>query len=362
MALRLDSFGLTDLAAKPEDAFRLAGLAMAEGSRLPGYGGDYYRLRMGDAQVLVRVGRDRESGQEELLGMDTHAASGCVWTVRVLRDLTPEGADRLSRRVLVGREGTASQAVVDLLCPDVLPAIRPGDPLRLNMAGFPLRLHYGEGESAGVVEAAEEAVLLEGTVRDAKVGETYLGMEPLTRFVSVTVSTPLGDVELCHPMDMVADSQRDLVRPGALVSALCVLSGDCAAGEYAGGLLFGERQNLALLADFFVRGGVERLRPVLRSDCAVQFLENRQEGVENALALLELVGRDLAAAGLNHTAAAAMTSAGRRGKPCLLLGDGGGGFAFLCCLEADSLGRVRELVLTNDPALEFEPAGGDASS
>ena len=70
MALRLDSFGLAELAAKPEDAFRLAGLAMAEGSRLPGYGGDYYRLRMGDAQVVVRTGRDRESGQEELLGID----------------------------------------------------------------------------------------------------------------------------------------------------------------------------------------------------------------------------------------------------------------------------------------------------
>ena len=80
MALRLDSFGLTELAAKPEDAFRLAGLAMAEGSRLPGYGGDYYRLRMGDAQVVVRTGRDRESGQEELLGMDAHAGSGCLWT------------------------------------------------------------------------------------------------------------------------------------------------------------------------------------------------------------------------------------------------------------------------------------------
>ena len=42
MAMRLDSFALTELAAKPEDAFRLASLAMAEGRRVPGYGGDYY--------------------------------------------------------------------------------------------------------------------------------------------------------------------------------------------------------------------------------------------------------------------------------------------------------------------------------
>ena len=283
MALRLDSFGLTELAAKPEDAFRLAGLAMAEGSRLPGYGGDYYRLRMGDAQVVVRTGRDRESGQEELLGMDAHAGSGCLWTVRVEKDLTPPGADALSRRILAGREEGPERAVVELLCPDVLPSIREGDTLRLNMAGFPLRISYDAGESSGAMEAGEDTTLLQGLVKDAKVGETYLGMEPLTKFVSVTASTAMGDIELCHPLDMVAESQRDMVRPGAVVSALCVLSGDCAIGEYAGGLVFGQEQNFRLLADFLRRGGTERLRPILRSDCAVRFLENRQEGVENGI-------------------------------------------------------------------------------
>ena len=265
MALRLDSFGLGDLAARPEDAFRLANLALAEGARLPGYGGDYYRLRIGDAQLLVRMGRDRESGQEALWGMDTHAASSCVWTARVVRDLTAPASDAMSRRVLVGREDTASQAVVELLCCDALPSIGEGDTLRLNMAGFPLRISYDAGESSGAMEAGEDTTLLQGLVKDAKVGETYLGMEPLTKFVSVTASTAMGDVELCHPLDMVAESQRDMVRPGAVVSALCVLSGDCAIGEYAGGLVFGQEQNFRLLADFLRRGGTERLRPILRA-------------------------------------------------------------------------------------------------
>lgn len=351
MALRLDSFGLTELAARPEDAFRLASLAMAEGTRLPGYGGDYYRLRMGDAQVVVRTGRDRAGGQEELLGMDTHAESGCVWTVRVEKELA--GADALSRRVLAGREDGPEQAVVELLCPDVLPSIQAGDTLRLNMAGFPLRISYDAGESSGVVEAGEDAALLQGLVKDAKVGETYLGMEPLTRFVSVTVSTAMGDVELCHPMDMVAENQRELVRPGAVVSALCVLSGDCAVGAYAGGLLFGQEQNFRLLADFFRRGGTERLRPLLRSDCAVRFLDNRQEGVENALTLLELVGRDLAA-GLRCVRPGVLTGQGQRGRPCLLLGEGAERFALLCRMDTDSLGRVRELEIGRDPDWEFE--------
>mgnify|MGYP001025305758 FL=1 len=354
MALRLDSFGLTELAAKPEDAFRLAGLAMAEGSRLPGYGGDYYRLRMGDAQVVARTGRDRESGQEELLGMDAHAGSSCLWTVRVERDLTPPGADALSRRILAGREEGPEQAVVELLCPDVLPSIREGDTLRLNMAGFPLRISYDAGESSGAMEAGEDTTLLQGLVKDAKVGETYLGMEPLTKFVSVTASTAMGDVELCHPLDMVAERQRDMVRPGAVVSALCVLSGDCAIGEYAGGLVFGQEQNFRLLADFLRRGGTERLRPILRSDCAVRFLENRQEGVENALSLLELAGRDLAAAGLGCLRPGVLTAAGQRGRLCLLVGEDEERFALLCRMDTDSLGRVRELEIGRDPDWEFD--------
>jgi len=76
MAARLDSFALTELAARPEDAFRLAELAMAEGSRIPGYGGDYYYYRIGDAAAVIRTRLDPETGEEELLGMDADAGSG----------------------------------------------------------------------------------------------------------------------------------------------------------------------------------------------------------------------------------------------------------------------------------------------
>ena len=48
MAVRFDSFSLTEMTAKPEDAFRLASLIMAEGQRVQGYAGDYYRYYMGE--------------------------------------------------------------------------------------------------------------------------------------------------------------------------------------------------------------------------------------------------------------------------------------------------------------------------
>lgn len=353
MAARLDSFALTELAARPEDAFRLAELAMAEGRRIPGYGGDYYYYRIGDAAAVIRTRLDPETGAEELLGMDTHAESRCQWTCRVVKDVTPEDAGPLSRRVLVRREGAEDMAVVDLICAGVLPDLREGDELRLNMAGFPLRISYDEGESTGVVEAQGETVLLQGVIKDARVGETFLGMEPLTKFISVTVFTRMGDVELCHPMELVAEDQRDLVKPGTVVSALCILSGNCAVGEYAGGVVFDEAHDFAALARFFREGGAENLRPMLHGDCVCTFLENRQEGVENALALLSMVRQDLAAAGLNRCASGTLTGEGMRGRKCLLLRNKEG-FAFLGLLELDSLGRVKEVQITNDPATEFE--------
>ena len=118
--------------------------------------------------------------------------------------------------------------------------------------------------------------------------------------------------------------------------------------------MFGQEQNFRLLADFLRRGGTERLRPILRSDCAVRFLENRQEGVENALSLLELAGRDLAAAGLRCLRPGVLTAAGQRGRPCLLVGEDEERFALLCRMDTDSLGRVRELEIGRDPDWEFD--------
>ena len=173
MAVRFDSFSLTEMTAKPEDAFRLASLIMAEGQRVQGYAGDYYRYYMGDAMAVVRTMLDPESGEELLLGMDTHAVSKSQWTCRVEKDLTAEGADPLQRRLLVRGESGEDSAVVDVLCADALPSIEPGCVIQLNMAGFPLRVDYSEGPCRSVVSAQEDTVLLQGVVKDAKVGESY---------------------------------------------------------------------------------------------------------------------------------------------------------------------------------------------
>lgn len=386
MAARFDSFGLEELAARPEDALRLCSLAMTQGQRVRGYRGDYYRLYLGDAIVNARTMTDPETGEEELLGMDTHAVSGCVWESEAW-ELCPQeiegerpmeepadggpGAfrgDPLQRWVLLGGSGGDPTLPVYVVNADALTWEDRREPLRLNMAAFPRWVEYfspeedraAQGGEAGAPPAEQGEVLLRGVVKDAKVGETYMGMEPMTKFLSVTVSTRFGDVELCHPFELVAEERKDNVRPGALVSTLCTLSGDAAVGAYAAGVVFSEEKDLELLAYFFRRGGAQRLRGVTRSDGAVTFLANRQEGIEGALALLETVGQRLWEAGLRACAPGTVTAVEGDGpapclpgKRCLLLGDGER-YAFLCLVDTDSVGRVREILITNDSRLNWE--------
>ncbi len=420
MAARFDSFGLADLVAKPEDAFRLADLILAEGQRVPGYRGDYYRYCMGDAIVILRTMPDPETREPMILGMDTHAVSDCIWEHedfpawiqpvegesevqnQIADDPDTFRGDPMERLVVRGestRTGEYSAEIndipVSLLCAEVLP-VADCRKRRMNMAAFADWVEYFTSEAdyasaqgkhtgpeAAVLAAGDirgigawadhgegglplDKVLLRGVVKDAKVGETYLGLEPLTKFLKITVTTRLGDVELCHPFELVAEDQKDNVKNGAIVSCVCTLSGDAACGEYAGGIVYDEAHDLEVLRDFFWRGDVRRLRPALRSDCAVTFLQNCQEGADSALALLDLVARQLGEAGLDHCMTGTVTAVergegeppfGRTGQRCLLLGDGmpGDQYAFLLLLDLDSLGRVREIVITNDSRYDYEP-------
>ena len=171
MAARFDSFGLEDLVARPEDAFRLCALAMAQGQRIRGYRGDYYRLYLGDAIVNLRTMTDPETGEEELLGMDTHAVSSCVWETKDwgLRPQEVDGerpplgmpskdpyichGDPLQRWAMYTQTKRISEdrtdvwtAVVSVVNADVLTWQSLGEPLRLNMAAFPRWVEYFTSE------------------------------------------------------------------------------------------------------------------------------------------------------------------------------------------------------------------------
>ena len=401
MATAFENFALTDLVRKPEDALRLASLAAVEGRKIRGYAGNYFQYWMGDACVVVRTLQNYDTEESELYGMDTHAASDCVWECAVEQDITPRDFDPLERRLLVSGRGKGL-AVVEVVNADVLPAFYAGTPLRLNMAGFPRWIDYLPDEAAYVeaqkakadgenqvlpeggvfscgyvltrtahVSAAqmqENFVQLRGRVKDVKVGETYMGLQPMTTFIRATVETSFGDIELCHTAEQVAEEQKDQVKVGAIVSALCILSGDAAIGEYAGGICCDEERDLLLLRNFFEHGGADRLRPAMHSQCVYisDYSGRRLEGGEETIALLKDVEAALDEKSRYYAYPAHLTGVEPdgsgapeppygAGKKCLLLAQGGAEqYVALCFVETDSVGRIRTLRLSQDGRYRFE--------
>ena len=401
MATAFENFALTDLVRKPEDALRLASLAAVEGEKIRGYAGNYFQYWMGDASVIVRTLQNYETGESELCGMDTHAASDCVWECAVEQDITPGDFDPLERRLLVGGKGKGL-AVVDLVNADVLPAVYPGTPLRLKMVGFPRWIDYlpdeaayiqaqktkDDGENQVLAEGGlfscgyvlthtahvsagkmqENFVQIRGRVKDVKVGETYMGLQPMTTFIRTTVETGFGDIELCHTAEQVAEEQKEQVKVGAVASALCILSGNPAIGEYAGGIFCDEEKDLLLLRNFFEHGGADRLRPAMHSECVYvsDYSGKSLEGVEATIALLKDVEAELDEASRYYAYPAHLTGVELdgsgtpeppygAGKKCLLLAQGGAEqYVALCFVETDSVGRIRTLRLSQDGRYRFE--------
>ena len=400
MATAFENFALADLVKRPEDALRLASLAAVEGRKIRGYAGNYFQYWMGDASVIVRTLQNYDTNESELYGMDTHAASDCVWECTIEQDITPPGFDPLERRLLVAGKGKGL-AVVDVVNADVLPAFYPGTALRLNLVGFPRWVDYlpdeaayveaqktkNDGEnlvlaeggifSCGYVithdpnipsgEMQENFVQIRGRVKDVKVGETYMGLQPMTTFIRTTVETSFGDVELCHTAEQVAEEQKEQVKAGAIVSALCILSGDAAIGEYAGGICCDEERDLLLLRNFFEHGGADRLRPALHSECVYtsDYSGKSLEGVEATIALLKDVEAALDEASRYYAYPAHLTGIEAEdgetpppylpGKKCLLLAQGGPEqYVALCFVETDSVGRIRTIRLSQDGRYRFE--------
>lgn len=400
MAGRFDTFSLQELIAKPEDAFRLATLAADQGRELRAYGGSYYRYDLGDARLSVRAAKNYETGELELCGMDIALRDAPLWELTAVGDLTDPGADTLSRTLLLRRSDGEGLFAAALVNADVLPRFE--GPVRLGVSGQAVRVdYYPEGTppsdrlpdgvlvpcgyllatqsaraAASLMDPLTDAdfdltlstVQLRGVVKDAQVGETYMGLEQMTVFVRIRVETIYGDLDICHPTAMVAEDQRDLVKPGSVVSVLCELTADAAVGRYEGGIEFGEEQDLALLRQFFEHGGADRLRPALHGECEYlsEYSGSRLDGVEATIALLKDVEAALDEESryfaypahilrVQEDPSQAEPAAYGPGKAFLLLAQGGPErYVALCFIETDSLGRIKTIYLSRDGRYIFQ--------
>jgi hypothetical protein len=301
MANFSENYGL-DFLMEDDTITGFVGYLVKEGKPVQGYYVYPYLYKsMGDVEYWVKTQRD-DSGNLNVKGIDSHCGGNCVWDMVCSGiDITPKDFSKLERTLILERaDGSGGLLPVDLITADVLPSYLKGDHVTMQVIGLPLEINYYANEEEYTAdqpdnETGEKWMVSNGAlfplsflvnhnpehyergkdyVSDAylhftaTVTKLYHGVfdfngDKCNTFIRCFVDTEYGPLEFDHSIDQVKESQRVNIKVGAIVSGVCILSGDVAINEYVNGAIKDFQHNLQLLRYTFTKGDPERLRNVL---------------------------------------------------------------------------------------------------
>lgn len=396
---RFDNLNLGFLAEDEDTVGGLVGLAIKEGKVRTGYSGNsYINYEPGDAQFVVRVIHDKNTGTNEAVGLDVHAAGCGIWEVvvsGVAMDYTEK--DALQKRLVVNKPDGSGMAVVDLLNADVLPSVLPGERIKIQVAAFPLELDYFKdeeeydgslqkdifGRSVGIENGSVFPVgllhngtpeleerpdqddeswgytMVRGIVKRLFQGKLSLYGEELNPFIRCLIETQFGDLEIVHAFDQIKKEQLENVKEGAIVSCLCSLSADAGIFQYDKGAVYDEKNDLILFKDAMIRQTTDRLSDSLTEDViCISSNGQKRTGKEDVLGFLEAIGSERTKQGL-HTKcwdAIAEEQEGKADKPedvkgrsCLVIGYEENDYQYESTVDLDvnEDGRISRITFRN---------------
>ncbi len=273
-------------------------------SPVVGFSGLYLNYSM-NSNVRFIVRAPGSSGTWEEAGMDVHHMGNCVWDCRVHgADLTPPGSDPLRRRCMVTESaGGGSMAVVNVVNADVLPSYKAGETIRLQVAGYAKSVDFYPDEAAylkfldnipegwrslyagtpllpigriknmdsqtqgkEVEYDIDDLMFVHGEVMEIRrlCNELYPGGitgDP-PEYLGVRIATPMGELELFSPEEIIEPPSQAFVWPGAIAAAMVTLTGNAAIGEYADGIISDRSHGLRLLRRGFEDGDLSRFESI----------------------------------------------------------------------------------------------------
>ena len=396
MAFFLENYGLAELSESEEAVQGLMRQVAQEGSPIAGYYNEpYFNLHYGDVQMVLRTEKMVDGGGLHVTGIDAHVAGDAIWEARILEgNINSKDADHLSKRILIGRkDGSGGLSVVNLVNADVLPCFAKDEPIKMQMAAYPAEINYfldeeeyansqtkgnrGNGELLllrdGLVVATgflhnhnpdnsdfeqnndlDSYVLLRGTVKKLRQGIFELGGEEFKSFIRCLIGTEFGDLELLHTIDAVAQEQRKNIHTGAIVSAVCVLSGDVAIDEYEKGVILDEAHNLSLLRGVFNGEDPERMRSALNENAEYisEYSGNTYTGIDAIIERFKFVQRETKAKRTYSAFYATICSkdvgaSGKRQRAIALSRDMGQSFESVAVIETDECGKIARLTVSD---------------
>ena len=403
----LENFGLGFLAESEESIRGIMGYTAQNGKAIFGYYGmPYLQMGYGDPEMIARVVDDPETGDHILTGMDTHAAGPCIWKARISSaNIDRKDADLLQKRIIVNKaDGSGGMAVVNLINADVLPSFLEGELIEMQMIGLPVFVQYFQNEneyaeenrdaktgkcfllSDGMIfpsgllqnhdphgdhfeenEDDDDLVLVRGTVKKLYHGVFKLGEVQQNSYIRCIIDTEFGELELAHTFEQVEEACRGNIRVGAIVSCVCVLSGDVAIYDYENGKVLDEKNDLALLRAVFSGGDPQRLGAALNEDVIFTSESNgrqysgKQAVIDRISTVTTRIKDDPENKCFAHYATITKIQDGEAPLPygpgarCLALAYGEPknyeGIAFI---DIDKDGRIEKLTISTSPRYHFQ--------
>ena len=258
---------------------------------------------MGDIDFFVKTEKDDE-GQLKVVGLDTHCCGRNIWEMRNTGiDITPKDSSPTDRVfIFTSSEDGTGLVPIHLINADVLPSFLEDDIVKMQMCAFPLDINYYADEEdysnhqptyedgkhwlladgalmpmhflsnhelnddEGKDCSTDDYVMFKGTVKQLHNGIFAMDGNKERTYIRCVIDTNYGELQFAHTWSQLDPEQVDNLKVGAVVSGVCVLSGDVAVKEYTDGIVKDFDNNLRLLKQVIVHGQAERMRPVLCED------------------------------------------------------------------------------------------------
>lgn len=116
-------------------------------------------------------------------------------------------------------------------------------------------------------------------------------------FIRCFASTQYGELQFDHTYEQVPEELRGNIKVGAVISGICILSGDVALGEYENGFVRDFDHDLKLMRYTFEKGEAERLREALAENAVYESetVERVYSGADEIIERLKYVHDNAAA-------------------------------------------------------------------
>lgn len=309
MANMLENYGLAFFAENEESLLGLMAHIAEQGKAVAGYYGSPYLFHpMGDVEFWIRTEK-RPDGGFTATGFDTHCGGRCVWDmIHTGIDITPKDESKLTRTIMFQRKNSQGGMLpISLIGADILPSFLKGDKITMQVMALPLKINYYENEDAYIAAQPEDKngkkwlvangsmlaldflynhtpgryepqkeyetdqyVQFVATVKALYHGTFELNGESHHTFIRCVAQTEYGELEFDHSIDQVPQELRCNIKEGAVISGVCILSGDVVIHEHEKGIVCDFEHNLKLLRYTFEKGEPERLKSVLAKDAVYE--------------------------------------------------------------------------------------------